>query len=66
MLFCWLAAACMIVVTGLWLFGVGLLMACDLLQKKERKQAFVYRTNILKKIPWKACIFSKEKEYIEP
>ena len=34
--------------------------------KKERKQAFVYRTNILKKIPWKACIFSKEKESREP
>ena len=52
----------MIVVTGLWLFGGGLLMACYLLQKKERKQAFVYRTNILKKITWKACIFSREKE----
>ena len=67
-LLCFLLAccSCMIVVTGLWLFGVGLLMACDLLQKKERKQAFVYRTNILKKIPWKACIFSKEKESREP
>ena len=35
-------------------------------KKKERKKAFVYRTNILKKIPWKACIFSKEKESREP
>ena len=44
-LLCFLLAccSCMIVVTGLWLFGVGLLMACDLLQKKrkERKHLFI-------------------------